>query len=100
MLFAGFGVSVTYTASSTVLALHFKKYSTLAFSVAVLGIRVGHTMWPVVSQYLLTNFGYSQAMGILAIPHVSHLIVGILFFEPSSNEHQKLEKKSGCSEGR
>lgn len=96
---AGFGFSVVYTASSAILALHFERYKYLAFTAAILGVRIGTMTWPVVSQFLLSKFGYSQAMGILALPHVAHILAGILFFEPSKQDNDVSDDNSETATG-
>jgi len=78
----GIGVSCCYTASSQILAFHFDRLKYLAFALASLGNFIGIMTWPILSQFLLTKFGYSQAMGIMASAHLLHIIVGSLFFEP------------------
>lgn len=81
-VFSAWGVSCCYVASSEILSLYFKKYRYLAFALAVLGYFVGMVAWPNVSQNLLDQYGYSQAMGYMACLHVMHIIAGILFFTP------------------
>ena len=88
-LIAAIGVSFVYIATSEVLALNFSKYKYLAFSLAVLGYYVGMVVFPIVSQMLLDQYGYSQAMGIMASFHVIHIIAGLLFFQSSETENTK-----------
>jgi len=49
---------------------------------------VGIITWPIFSQFLLTKFGYSYAMGIMASAHLLHIIAGISFFEPKEESIQ------------
>ena len=80
---------MVYVATSEVLALNFDKYKYLAYSLAVLGYYVGVVVFPIVSQKLLDQYGYSQAMGIMASFHVIHIIAGLMFFQPSENHETK-----------
>jgi len=54
----------------------------------MLGNYVGIMTWPILSQFLLTKFGYSNAMGIMACAHLLHIIAGISFFEPKEESLQ------------
>ena len=87
IIFVGLGASNVYVATSEILALNFDKYKYLAFSLAVLGYYVGMVVFPIVSQKLLDDFGYSKAMGIMASFHVTHIIAGILFFQPTEEDN-------------
>lgn len=89
-----------YTANCAILALHFSKYKYLAFTAVALGIRVGTIVWPVASQFLLTSYGYSKAMGMMAIPQIMQIIAGILFFEPSKHDEKPFGDKSKNSSGK
>ena len=80
---SAFGVALTYVATSEVLALNFEKYKYLAFATAIIGYYVGMVIFPLISQELLEAYGYSTAMGIMALFQVIHVIAGILFFEPT-----------------
>ena len=82
-------MAFVYVATSEVLALNFSKYKYLAFSLAVLGYYVGMVVFPIVSQMLLDQYGYSQAMGIMASFHIIHIIAGLIFFQPSEAENSE-----------
>jgi len=57
----------------------------------MLGGYIGVVTWPLISQYLLSKFGYSVAMGIMSTFSILHLIAGISFMDP------QLENKSSGS---
>jgi len=82
----GIGVSSTYMASSTILTAYFQRFSYFAFSLAILGTFIGSTVWPIGSQYLLDTFGYSKAMGFMAISHLIHFIAGASFIPPNNTQ--------------
>jgi len=48
--------------------------------------------WPLISQYLLSKFGYSVAMGIMSTFSIIHLIGGVSFMDP-----QLKKKTSGIT---
>jgi len=50
--------------------------------VAMLGAYIGIVTWPLISQYLLSKFGYSVAMGIMSTFSIIHLIAGVSFIDP------------------
>jgi len=52
----------------------------------MLGYNVGVLIWPLLSQYLLSRFGYSYAMGIISTFSLVNIIAGILFVEPQINK--------------
>ncbi|KAF6024915.1 hypothetical protein EB796_016752 [Bugula neritina] len=85
-LLAGIGVSSTYMASSTILTAYFQRFSYFAFSLAILGTFIGSTVWPIGSQYLLDTYGYSKAMGFIAISHLIHFIAGASFIPPNNTQ--------------
>lgn len=81
---AGLGVSLCYIATSEILAFHFDKYNYLAFSIGAIGYYVGMSVIPSLSEYLLNDLGYSKAMAILSTIHITHVVSGILFYQPSN----------------
>ena len=50
------------------------------------GYYVGMAVWPSVSQKLLNDLGYSQAMGVMSALHSVHIIAGLLFYQPQNGE--------------
>ena len=50
------------------------------------GYFVGMAVWPSVSQKLLNDLGYSQAMGVILALHSVHVIAGLLFYQPQNGE--------------
>jgi len=52
----------------------------------MLGYNVGVLTWPLLSQYLLSKFGYSYAMGIISTFTLVNVIAGILFVEPQTEK--------------
>ena len=79
-------MSNTYIAASEILALNFDRFKCLAFSLGMLGCYAGMVVFPVVSQMLLDEFGYSKAMGIMGSFHASHIVLGLLFFQASDED--------------
>lgn len=80
-----FGVANCYVATSEILAVYFDQRKYLAFPVAMLGYYVGMVAWPTASQQLLNAYGYQKSMGIMAAFHITHVVAGMLFYEPTSN---------------
>ncbi|KAF6024917.1 hypothetical protein EB796_016754 [Bugula neritina] len=91
-LILGFGLSSLSTQSwhafmlFSLLAAYFQRFSYFAFSLAILGTFIGSTVWPIGSQYLLDTFGYSKAMGFMAISHLIHFIAGASFIPPNNTQ--------------
>jgi len=80
--FVGIGVSFCFNASSVILTIYFERFKYIAFSFARLGTYLGIVLWPLISQYFLTKFGYSYAMGIMSTFTLINIFTGILFIEP------------------
>ena len=49
------------------------------------GYFVGTAVWPIVSQKLLNDIGYSKAMGLMSIVQIINVIAGLMYYE--SDEH-------------
>ncbi|KAF6039470.1 hypothetical protein EB796_002220 [Bugula neritina] len=81
-------------ASSTILTAYFQRFSYLAFSLVILGTFIAATVWPIGSQYLLDTFGYSKAMGFIAISHLIHFIAGASFIPPNNTQQSSEDKKN------
>ncbi|KAF6024918.1 hypothetical protein EB796_016755 [Bugula neritina] len=97
-LLAGIGVSSTYMASSTILTAYFQRFSYFAFSLVILGSFIGSTVWPIGSQYLLDTFGYTKAMGFIAISHLIHFISGASFIPPNNTQQSSEDEKKPPNE--
>jgi len=86
MSFVGLGGSFCFNANSAILTLYFERFKYIAFSLSMLGAYLGVVAWPLLSQYLLSRFGYSYAMGIISTLTLINIIAGILFVEPQTEE--------------
>jgi len=84
MFFVGLGASLCFNANSAILTLHFERFKYIAFSLSMLGAYLSILTWPLLSQYLLSKFGYSYAMGIISTLTLINIIAGILFVQPQS----------------
>ena len=93
----GMGLANIYITTSDILAKYFDKHKYLAFSVAILGQFSGRIAWPVVSQNLLDNYGYSHAMAIMGSFHFVHIIAGIFFIEPPAFSQQTHSSTKGSN---
>jgi len=85
-LFVGLGASLCFNANSVILTVYFDRFKYIAFSLSMLGANIGVLIWPLLSQYCLSKFGYSYAMGIISILTLVNIIAGILFVQPETDE--------------
>lgn len=53
--------------------------------------------WPIVSEKLLNDYGYSKAMGMMSSFHIMHVIAGILFCQPQPAESEETEIRAGLN---
>ncbi|KAF6021684.1 hypothetical protein EB796_020003 [Bugula neritina] len=89
----GFGMSLCLSSSTEVLPQHFDKYRNLAFAIASSGVMVGVIIWPIASQYFLSIYSYSKAIGIIAAFQIIHSLAGLTFI--SGNREDVTKEKPG-----
>ena len=95
---SGIGIALLYITTSEILTKHFDRYKYLAFSLVMLGQFSGLIAWPIVSQELLEDYGYSKTMIVMSSFHIAHILAGFLFIEPvpekdDRNVHSKYRLK-------
>ena len=81
------GQSCVYTASSEILGHHFKRHLYLATATVILGFFVGFMVFPILSQYLVSHYGYNSGMAMMGGMQAVHLLNGIVYTETKLHDH-------------
>ena len=93
------GQSCVYTASSEILGHHFKRHLYLATATVILGFFVGFMVFPILSQYLVSHYGYNSGMAMMGGMQAVHLLNGIVYTETKLHDHHHNHTGETTSEG-